>query len=84
MKGLTEEIARKFLKEKGYLTDILWSIDDIKHMSEKNKFDLSNQQLIEISESIQKYHDAEYGINWFSIESAIEYYCEEKGIKKNK
>jgi hypothetical protein len=34
MKGLTVEIARDFLKEKGYFTDMLWHVGDVKQQFE--------------------------------------------------
>ena len=82
-KPTTEEIirAKETLKKAGYI-NIFWSKHDIEDTAENMKKRLSEKDIDIIAEKIEKYHDANEGINWEIIECYINMFINEKKIKK--
>ena len=51
---------------------IRWATQDILAVAENMTIQLTEQEADKILESMQKYYDAEFGINWGVIESYIQ------------
>lgn len=62
---------------------IVWHVEDV-HYKDVDLYPeeirLSSQQYREILQSIKHNHDANFGVTWETIESAIEAYREEYGV----
>jgi uncharacterized protein YpuA (DUF1002 family) len=56
-----------------------WNADDIQSVAENMDIDLTDDQVLEIMQIIVSSHDANFGINWDVIGSAIDYILENKG-----
>jgi len=69
---LTTEQAKNKLRTEGYLVGCMWSSEDIKHKASETGINLDDNQIKNVIENIEKYFDGEYGINWDSIEDAIQ------------
>jgi hypothetical protein len=50
-----------------------WDLEDIQNQAENMDIQLSKDQALKVMYWIAKTHDANYGINWDSIDSAIEF-----------
>ena len=50
----------------------IWVIDDVKHLAEQMGKPLSHDQQIEVLGNVEHHFDASEGINWDSLEYAIE------------
>tara|TARA_R110000868_G_C10527052_1_gene733661 strand:+ start:50 stop:256 length:207 start_codon:yes stop_codon:yes gene_type:complete len=61
---------------------IKWSTDDVLYTAENMGINLNEKQADEILEQIEKYHDAEIGINWVVIETSIDTFIDMKENKK--
>jgi hypothetical protein len=49
--------------------NVLWTIEDVMHQSDK---ELTVDQAREVLRFLESEHDAEFGINWYAIDNAIE------------
>lgn len=52
---------------------IEWSIDDVLEVAKQQKRRITKKQAREILSNIERHHDAELGVNWMTIECALEY-----------
>ena len=68
---ISVEEAVEALKAHGYVAPSLWSLDDIKGKAKEMEFELTDEQVKAVAENLESV-DANYGINWESIECAIE------------
>jgi hypothetical protein len=50
---------------------ILWSYEDFKQRAEQLEFDLTEQQIIEVMETVCNYYDPNYGVDWEIIDNAL-------------
>ena len=64
------EKAKQVLKDAGYV-DTLWHIDDIIGKAEDMNVILTEDQVNAVRADIEHNHDANYGVDWDTIESAI-------------
>jgi len=64
--------CREFLKSQGYFVENLWTTGDVIGHGKNLDYEISEKQAIEIFELMGRRMDATIGINWDSIESAIE------------
>jgi hypothetical protein len=68
--------------ENGYPVIIdKWDDDDIRSVAEGMDIELNNDQVLAVMHLIVKAHDANIGINWDAIGSAIDTILESKGAK---
>lgn len=65
------QAQRKRLEKQGYIM-VFWHKDDIRSKAEEMEVELTDEQVDEIANDICRNHDAEYGINWDSIEFRIQ------------
>ena len=49
--------------------DVVWTIEDVMDRSDE---DLTKEQAREVLRVLESNHDAEFGINWYAIDNAIE------------
>ena len=49
-----------------------WHISDVQDRAENNGETLSDEEAREVLGSMEKYHDCEVGINWYSIDVHID------------
>lgn len=75
----TEELKNELVR-RGYIR-AFWMHDDIVVHSEGMGVALTDEDVIEIAEMIERYHDANVGINWDVIQSYIH---QHQSINKNK
>jgi len=54
-----------------------WHIEDVMGQAENMGIELTEDQAIEVLYWLAKCHDANYGINWDSIDSAIQFVTKE-------
>jgi hypothetical protein len=57
---------------------IKWATQDILAVAENMTIQLTEQEADKILESMQKYYDSEFGINWGVIESYIQDFIQTK------
>jgi hypothetical protein len=62
--------AKETLKKAGYFM-ISWTTQDVIGRAEELKKKLSQKQLAEVVDSIERLHDATIGVNWDVIDEAI-------------
>jgi len=55
-----------------YKITITWNDDDVRHVASQMGVLLSNEQIINVLDYVEHNHDANYGINWDTIQWAIE------------
>jgi len=59
---------------------IKWCGEDVYYTGkDKLKVDLTDAQIRDVLDSLVRYHDAEYGINWLTIEFAIKHVLDKEG-----
>jgi hypothetical protein len=66
--GKTEKEAFEAIEE--YWEDkiaIVWQIDDVQCIAKDMDIHIADDQAIEVLQTLQKNHDAEYGICWETI-----------------
>jgi len=63
--------ARETLREAGYLVDVLWSKDDIRGHAKGLNMEITEEQVDEVADLLQRKFNAEFGINRFIIELRI-------------
>ena len=64
----------KVIAENGsYVLRDEWDLEDIQNQAENMDITLSVEQALEVMYWIAKTHDSNYGINWDSIDSAIQF-----------
>ena len=69
---MTENKAKDVLKEAGYLVDVLWSKDDIRHQANDDAIILTDEEVDEVAEELQSNFDANLGICWDTISIYID------------
>ena len=55
-----------------YKITITWNDDDVRHVASQMKVTLSDEQIINVLNYVDKNHDATVGITWDTIQWAIE------------
>lgn len=65
---------REYLRQQGYFVQNLWTDEDIIGQGENNGYEISKEQAVEIMDDMGRTFDACNGINWDSIDFAIEEY----------
>lgn len=55
-----------------YKITITWGDDDVRHVAKDMKVTLTNEQIIDVLDYVDNTHDANYGITWDTIQSAVE------------
>jgi hypothetical protein len=60
-----------------------WDLEDIQNQAENMDIQLSKDQVLKVMYWIAKTYDTNYGINWDSIDSAIEYVMESNNENTN-
>lgn len=74
-----EKLAIKILNKKWEGTIALcWNIEDVKASAEENGIKLSKNEAIEILETIEKYHDCSYGVNWDTVHDCVQEFSAER------
>jgi len=68
---ITVSQAKEVLRREGYLTDIIWSKEDITNQAKELNVELTDEQVDEIASKLEKYFDAKNVLNLIAIESAI-------------
>lgn len=63
---------------------IKWSTYDVLGVADEMGIELTDQEADEILDQMERFHDAELGINWGVIEIYIEQHQEEKKSSLNK
>lgn len=63
---------------------IKWSTYDVLGVADEMGIELTDQEADEILDQMERFHDAELGINWGVIEIYIEQHQEEKKSLLNK
>lgn len=69
--------AKEILKNAGYIS-IFWSKQDVEDKAIDMEVELSERDVDTITEKIEKYHDANEGINWEVIECHINMHLDDK------
>ena len=54
------------------IVDCIWIEEDIVHMAEEEGVELDHQQIMDVVASLEANQDAEYGMCWDSIRTAIQ------------
>ena len=57
-----------------------WDGDDVQSVAESMDIELTDDQVLAVMQLIVKAHDANIGINWDAIGSAIDTILESKGV----
>ncbi len=70
----TKAKAKQILNDAGYLTDGIWSVGDIEFRANLKKIELTKKQTFAIKDNIIRNFDIDNGINWDTIDSAIDEY----------
>jgi precorrin-6B methylase 2 len=52
---------------------IEWSIEDVIEVAKQQKMRVTNKQAREVLSNIERHHDASLGVNWMTIECALDY-----------
>ncbi len=55
-----------------YTIRITWCDGDVRHQASQMGLTLTDKQIINVLDSVKNNHDAEFGVTWDTIESAIE------------
>ena len=64
----------RVIQENGhYVLRDEWDLEDIQNQADNMDIKLSEKQAVEVMYWLAKTHDANYGINWDSIDSAIQF-----------
>ena len=79
----TVEAAKEVLKDAGYIMG-LWHEDDIRAYADSNDIKLTKKQVADVKGNIERYHDANQGINWEVIQCHIDMVKEDSKKKKAK
>lgn len=72
---LTEHQLIEILESRGNAT-IMWSPKDVQDKGKEMGLNISDEDAKNITGIISYNHDANYGINWVTIETTIEHYFE--------
>ena len=72
--------AKRILADNGWFCS-LWHTEDILHAAEMLKVELTDKQIEIVKKQIDKYHNAEIGINWDVINFWIEEVIKMKNLK---
>jgi len=67
---------KEYLRGKGYFVQNMWSDQDVIQHGADLGYEISEEQAIEIFDLLGRRFDANYGVNWDSIESVIDEYFE--------
>ena len=63
----------KVIEENGfYVLREEWTLDDVYSQAETMRVEITYDQAVSVLHEIAHYHDANIGINWLVIESAID------------
>ena len=57
-------------KGKAYIEDV-WDMDDFRNVAMNNEWDVTDAQLLDAMSHVAETYDANYGINWDTVETAI-------------
>lgn len=72
--GLLEVSVSDILKAQQSI-GIVWNIDDVQAIIEWNHYEfepaLTDEEKFEVLDFSARHHDAEYGINWSTLEGAL-------------
>lgn len=68
---MTVEQAKQVMRDNGYLSP-MWQKADIIGKAEDMGVELTTEQVDKVAENIERFHNAEIGINWDVIESNID------------
>ena len=60
-------IAQDYLENHSDFINITWSADDVLEVADERGLKLSQEQALEVLDSLEDNHDACYGINWDTI-----------------
>ncbi len=68
------------LAKKQDIISVFWNRDDIKSIveDEENPLDLSDEEIDKVCYDLERYHDAEVGINWDVIKCQIQMLIDER------
>lgn len=66
---VVERIPRYFQEADPDVCDVVWTTEDVMAQSDK---ELTVDQARDVLRFLEHHHDAEFGINWFAIDNAIE------------
>lgn len=72
------EKGREILKRAGYLLDGVWQELDIKDKAEEMGIELTDDEVSEVAENIERSFDAEFGINWEVIATHIDMFDQDR------
>lgn len=73
---VVENTPRLFQDEDPDVCNVLWTIEDVMQQSDK---ELTVDQARDVLRFLESEHDAEFGINWYAIDNAIEEVLEHCG-----
>lgn len=66
------EKAKQTLIDAGYIIGSLFQLDDIHDQANRQDIELTETQILEVREVIDRTHDATVGVNWDVITCAIQ------------
>jgi hypothetical protein len=61
---------------------IIWSTEDVLMQADLMNIELTEEQADDILSNVERYHDANVGINWDVIDFHIDNYLDEKVLNK--
>lgn len=68
------KIAIDYLRDNSDCIAIIWNVDDVLEIAKEKNIKLSHSEALDILDYIESNHDANYGINWTTIDCALNYY----------
>ncbi len=71
VKELIEKLQRNF-KPDDVIAHDLWQIEDVKNQCKNRDIELSDQQCVDVLESMEHYKDCTIGLNWDVMDNYID------------
>jgi hypothetical protein len=71
-KQQTIDIALNYLEDNSDFITIVWCADDVMEIATQRNLDLSKEDCLKVLKLAESRHDAELGINWLSLDAALD------------
>lgn len=59
-------------RDEDYSITVSWNVTDVKNAAKEREISISTKQAIELLKSLEQNHEAEVGINWTTINDALD------------
>jgi hypothetical protein len=68
------DLALNFLDDNSDIIAIIWCADDVLEIATQKGLNLSQEDCLEVLQSLKSNHDSELGISWNSLHFALDYF----------